>query len=91
MKVVVTGGAGFVGANLCRQLAGLGPEVVVVDDLSTGRSANLSDVDVDLRVASILDSTALAEACVGASAVVHLAAVPSVPRSVADPRGWWPS
>jgi UDP-glucose 4-epimerase len=86
VKVVVTGGAGFVGANLCRQLAGRGPEVVVVDDLSTGRSANLSGVDVDLRVASILDPTALAEACAGASAVVHLAAVPSVPRSVADPR-----
>jgi UDP-glucose 4-epimerase len=87
VKVVVTGGAGFVGANLCRLLARRGDvEVVVVDDLSTGRSSNLDGVGAELRVVSILDQDALREACDGARPVVHLAAVPSVPRSVVDPR-----
>ena len=87
MKVVVTGGAGFVGANLCRVLSRHGDtEVVVVDDLSTGRIGNLDGVPVDLRVTSILAEEELRAACKGASSIVHLAAVPSVPRSVADPR-----
>ena len=87
MKIVVTGGAGFVGANLCRLLAHRSDtEIVVVDDLSTGRIENLDGVPVDLRVTSILDERALRAACEGASSIVHLAAVPSVPRSVVDPR-----
>lgn len=87
MKIVVTGGAGFVGANLCRQLTSepSTTEVVVIDDLSTGYRSNLDGVDVRLIEASILDETALAEAIDGAEAVVHLAAIPSVPRSVANP------
>ena len=49
MKVVVTGGAGFIGANLCRTLLASGvDEVVVLDDLSTGPRDNLDGVDVDL-------------------------------------------
>ena len=87
MKVVVTGGAGFVGANLCRVLSRRGDiEVVVVDDLSTGRRSNLDDVPADLRVMSILDESALRAACEGAASIVHLAAVASVPRSIAHPR-----
>lgn len=85
MKVVVTGGAGFIGANLCRRLAQLGVEVLAFDNLSTGRAANLEGVDAALHNASILDSAALDAALAGADAVVHLAAVPSVPRSMADP------
>ncbi|HYN94406.1 MAG TPA: NAD-dependent epimerase/dehydratase family protein, partial [Pilimelia sp.] len=83
----VTGGAGFIGANLCRALvAHPGVErVVVLDNLSTGAAANLDGVDVDLRVGSILDPAAVADAVAGADSVVHLAARPSVPRSVADP------
>lgn len=87
MKVVVTGGAGFIGANLCRALA-MRPEirqVVVVDNLATGFRANLEGVDVELIEASILDTAVLDRAMCGADAVVHLAALPSVPRSVADP------
>jgi UDP-glucose 4-epimerase len=84
-RVVVTGGAGFIGANLCRELVARGGDVVVVDDLSTGRSGNLDRVPVDLRVGSILDSALLADACTGARAVVHLAAIASVPLSVEDP------
>jgi len=84
--VVVTGGAGFIGANLVRQLLSEGVgSVVVVDDLSTGNLDNLTDVGADVRIGSILDPELLDKALVGADAVIHLAAVPSVPRSVADP------
>jgi len=84
--VVVTGGAGFIGANLVRQLLSEGVNsVVVVDDLSTGNLDNLTDVEADVRIGSILDPELLDKALVGADAVIHLAAVPSVPRSVADP------
>lgn len=86
MKIIVTGGAGFIGANLCRNLIGRQDcEVIAFDDLSTGIQSNLDGLGVELRVASILDADALAEACVGAHSIVHLAAVPSVPRSIVDP------
>jgi UDP-glucose 4-epimerase len=85
--VVVTGGAGFIGANLVRHLldSDAADRVVVVDDLSSGALANLKGVDADVRTGSILDPDLLDAALAGADAVVHLAAVPSVPRSVADP------
>lgn len=85
VKVVVTGGAGFIGANLCAELRRRGAAVTVIDDLSSGRLENLSDIDVDLLVGSILDTDLLAQACQGAHSVVHLAAVPSVPRSILEP------
>lgn len=87
MQVLVTGGAGFIGANLCRRLL-LEPQidsVRVIDDLSTGQAENLAGVAVDLIEASILDDRALKRATDGCDAIVHLAAVPSVPRSIADP------
>jgi UDP-glucose 4-epimerase len=87
VKVVVTGGAGFIGANLCRTLAadpGV-DEAVALDDLSTGFAANLDGVDATLVEGSILDEALLDDVLAGADAVVHLGAVPSVPRSVADP------
>ncbi|MCC5954222.1 MAG: NAD-dependent epimerase/dehydratase family protein [Acidimicrobiia bacterium] len=85
-KVVVTGGAGFIGANLCRALTEMGvADVVALDDLSTGFASNLDGVKATLVEGSILDPDALDEAMVGADAVVHLAARPSVPRSIADP------
>ncbi len=85
--VVVTGGAGFIGANLCAELARRGlASLVVVDDLSTGSRCNLNQLDgVELVEASILDRDALDDALRGASTIVHLAARPSVPRSIADP------
>jgi len=86
MRVLVTGGAGFIGANLCRTLVRSGADVVVIDDLSTGYAANLEGLNVDLRVASILDAGLLADACAGVSSIVHLAARPSVPKSLVDPR-----
>ena len=87
MRVVVTGGAGFIGSNLCRHLVtaqGVS-EVVVLDDLSTGNRTNLQGVEVAFVQGSITDNAALDKAFTGASAVVHLAALGSVPRSVADP------
>jgi UDP-glucose 4-epimerase len=88
VRVVITGGAGFIGANLARVLReqDADTELVVVDDLSTGYLANLDGVpDVDVRQGSILDPDLLGAACDGADAIVHLAARPSVPRSLADP------
>ena len=90
MRVLVTGGAGFVGSNLCRRLvttAGV-EHVVVLDDLSTGSTDNLLEVDpdaVEVHVGSILDTAALERATRGTTTIVHLAALPSVARSVADP------
>lgn len=87
MKVVVTGGAGFIGANLCRRLLATDgvDGVVALDDLSSGFESNLAGVAATLEVGSILDAELLDTVLTGASAVVHLAAVPSVPRSIADP------
>ncbi|QIK84274.1 NAD-dependent epimerase/dehydratase family protein [Sanguibacter sp. HDW7] len=88
MKVLITGGAGFIGHNLARYLLAQ-PEidgVRVIDDLSTGNRANLDGIDVEFVEASILDYPALVEAARGTEAIVHLAAIPSVPRSVANPR-----
>lgn len=85
MRVAVTGGAGFIGANLVRRLLATGSDVVVLDDLSTGRRENVAALSVRFIEGSILDPGRLDDALDGADAVVHLAAVPSVPRSVADP------
>ena len=88
LNVVVTGGAGFIGANLCRALSGregFGP-VVALDDLSTGHRSNLDGVGgVELVEGSILDARLLDEVVGPADAVVHLAARPSVARSIEDP------
>ncbi|MEV4640430.1 NAD-dependent epimerase/dehydratase family protein [Actinoplanes sp. NPDC049548] len=87
MKIVITGGAGFIGANLCRELLRRPEvtEVVAFDDLSTGSSSNLAGIPVELVEGSILDRRSVADVVSGAHAVVHLAARPSVPRSLADP------
>jgi UDP-glucose 4-epimerase len=87
VKVVVTGGAGFIGANLCARLAQVTEvsEVVAFDDLSTGFRANLDGAGATLVEGDILDASALDAAFDGASSVVHLAARPSVPRSLAAP------
>jgi UDP-glucose 4-epimerase len=88
MKILITGGAGFIGGNLCRRLVERGDTVVALDDLSTGRIANLpSHERLTFVEATILDSASLDEACAGVDAVVHLAARASVPESVSDPLG----
>jgi len=87
VKVVVTGGAGFIGANLGRELLARPEvdEVVALDDLSTGDRGNIDCTGIRLLEGTILDPAALDAACEGAAAIVHLAALPSVPRSVLDP------
>lgn len=86
MRIVVTGGAGFIGANLCRTLAREQEhDVIAFDDLSTGLRSNLDGTAVKLVEGTILDPAALDEVLEGADSVVHLAALPSVPRSLADP------
>jgi nucleoside-diphosphate-sugar epimerase len=86
-KTVVTGGAGFIGSTLVRQLLEQNDSVTVIDNLLTGNESNLDEVRdriefhrIDIRAAS-----ALAPAMRGAEVVYHLAAIPSVPRSIDDP------
>jgi UDP-glucose 4-epimerase len=87
-RVLVTGGAGFIGSHLVESLVAAGATVRVIDDLSQGREANLAGVRdrVELIVASILDREAMARAAAGASVVFHQAALTSVPGSVEHPR-----
>lgn len=87
MKVVVTGGAGFIGGNLCRWLSDANEvdEVVALDNLATGFRENLAGTAATLVEGSILDPATLDECFAGADSIIHLAARPSVPRSVADP------
>jgi UDP-glucose 4-epimerase len=85
MRVLVTGGAGFIGGNLVHALTADGHEVLVIDDLSTGRRDNVPD-GVALEVADILGpGLSTAFATFGPEAVVHLAAQTDVTASIADP------
>jgi UDP-glucose 4-epimerase len=87
-KIVVTGGAGFIGSALVRELLKAGASrVVVLDNLSSGKRANLEAVRdrVDVCVADIRHYDAIVPYLRGAELVFHLAAIPSVPKSIADP------
>jgi UDP-glucose 4-epimerase len=89
MNVLVTGGAGFIGSHVCRVLDGCETveRVVVLDDLSTGQASNLDgNGSVELFVGSILDETLVSQLATGVDAIVHLAAIPAVGRSIRDPR-----
>jgi UDP-glucose 4-epimerase len=87
-RVLVTGGAGFIGSHLVDRLVEEGCVVRVLDDFTSGRESNLerskSQLDALLR-GSICDAAVLRRACDGVEVVFHQAAVPSVPRSVAEP------
>ena len=87
MSAIVTGGAGFIGSSLVRSLLEDGETVRVLDDLSTGRVGNLAEVlgEVELLEGDVRDPAAVAKAVAGSEVVYHLAALPSVARSVADP------
>jgi nucleoside-diphosphate-sugar epimerase len=87
LTVLVTGGAGFIGSNLVRELVALGEHVVSFDDLSTGAAINLEGVGgrLDLVTGDIRDASAVRRAARGAKAVFHLAALGSVERSIGDP------
>jgi UDP-glucose 4-epimerase len=85
LRLLITGGAGFIGSNLARLALAQGHEVVVIDDLSTGYQENVQGVDLRFVRGSILDPGSLADAMTGVDSVVHLAALGSVPRSIKDP------
>ena len=87
MRYLITGGAGFIGSHLVEHLTDHGEDVVVLDDLSTGRSENIAPFfdRIEFIQASILDPEVCARAVRGVDYVLHQAAIPSVPRSVDDP------
>lgn len=84
---LVTGGAGFIGSHIVRRLLNDGRKVRVIDNFSTGKRENLAEVASQIEVVegSICDRDAVAKAMDGVEVVFHLAALGSVPRSVADP------
>ncbi len=89
MDVLVTGGAGFIGSHVCQSCAdpGRADRLIVLDDLSTGVGSNLAELeDVELVEGSILDESLVSKLVAEADAVVHLAAVPAVARSLKNPR-----
>lgn len=85
---LITGGAGFIGSHIASTLAASGARVRVIDDLSTGHRENLDEIkgDLDFVHASLADEKALARALKDVELVFHEAAIPSVPRSVENPR-----
>jgi len=84
---LVTGGGGFIGCNIVRELLARGESVRVLDNFSTGRRENLEQVSdrIELCEADIRDADAIRPAFEGVDYVLHQAALPSVPRSVRDP------
>jgi len=85
VRILVTGGAGFIGSNLVHRLCAAGHRVVVVDDLSNSSVANVAGLDIEFIEASILDRVALGKAATDADTIVHLAALGSIPRSLSAP------
>ncbi len=85
MKVLVTGGAGFIGSNLVRALLDRGDEVRVLDNFSTGNRANLAGLDVEIVEGELRSYERVHNATRGVEVVYHLGALGSVPRSVQDP------
>lgn len=85
MKILVTGGAGFIGSNLVPHLAEHGHDVVVLDDLSSGQPAPMPRPRVRFRRGDFLDQKTLGECLDGSDVVIHLAAMSGVMDSVADP------
>lgn len=83
---LVTGGAGFIGSNIVRRLVAKGEQVRVLDDFSTGKKDNLNGVGgIEVIEGSLLDTKLLQTVLSGVDYVLHQGAIPSVPRSVADP------
>ncbi len=88
-KVVVTGGAGFIGSHLAEELAAQGYAVVILDDFSTGRKENIASLrqkkNIEFVQGSITDLSGLQKLFGGIDCVFHQAAMARVPRSIEDP------
>ncbi len=84
---LVTGGAGFIGSSLARALLARGDKVRIIDNFSSGKRENIADFldKIDLIEGDILDDKALSRAVEGAELIFHEAAIPSVPKSMAEP------
>jgi UDP-glucose 4-epimerase len=87
MSVLVTGGGGFIGSHLAARLASLGHRVRILDNFATGRRSNVValDGDIELVEGDVQSYERAHNAIAGCEVVFHQAALPSVPRSVADP------
>jgi len=90
MRILVTGGAGYVGSVVAKQLLEAGSEVVVLDDLSRGHAAAIPPGAAHARV-SLLDAAALGELLAGVDGVLHFAALALVAESVEHPERYWRS
>jgi UDP-glucose 4-epimerase len=94
-NMVVTGGAGFIGSHVAQELAKRGYQVIIIDDLSTGRKENIEELigglltkevrEIQFVQGSITDLPLLKKLFQGVDCVFHLAAIPSVPRSLENP------
>jgi nucleoside-diphosphate-sugar epimerase len=84
-RVLVTGGAGFIGSNLVRALLARGEQVRVLDNFSTGSRANLDGLDAEIVEGELRSYERVHNAVRGVEVVFHLGALGSVPRSVQDP------
>ena len=84
MNILVTGGAGFIGSHTVDAALAAGHTVRVLDDLSTGTAANLPD-SAELLTGDVTDLAAVEQALQGCDAVIHLAALVSVPQSLQEP------
>ena len=84
---LITGVAGFIGSNLAHELVRRGEKVLGFDNFATGKRENVQELDgnIEFRELDLLDAGAVAEACRGVDFILHQAAIPSVPKSVADP------
>jgi UDP-glucose 4-epimerase len=85
-KILITGGAGFIGSSLTKRLIGQGHSVTILDDFSTGLYSNIADLRVEVFEGSITSPSLVEKAAHNAEAIIHLAARGSVPRSLRNPR-----
>lgn len=87
MRILVTGGVGFIGSNICRVLVRREAEVLVLDNFSTGKEENLAGVcnQVEIIKEDITDLKMVRKVVQNVDYILHQAALPSVPRSVKDP------
>lgn len=89
MKYIVTGGAGFIGSHIVEELLLQGHEIVIFDDLFSGKMENIQEFLTDKKVSfvkgSVTDISLLLQVCEGADGIFHEGAIASVPRSIANP------